>query len=139
MGAPNYTFDRDRLQALAQFDILDTPPERGFDDIVELTAQICNVPIALVSLVADNRQWFKAKVGISDCETDLNSSVCAHALIEPDLLVVPDLTLDVRTLTILSFGAPPSSDFMPARRCERHRAMCLAACAQSIPNQGLAD
>jgi two-component sensor histidine kinase len=47
--------------------------------------------------VADNRQWFKAKIGISDCETDLNSSVCAHALIEPDLLVVPDLTLDIRT------------------------------------------
>lgn len=97
MGAPTYTFDRDRLDALAQFDILDTPPARGFDDIVELTAQICNVPIALVSLVGDNRQWFKARIGISDRETDLNSSVCAHALIEPDLLVVPDLTLDVRT------------------------------------------
>ncbi|WP_312015468.1 GAF domain-containing protein [Bradyrhizobium manausense] len=97
MGAPDYTFDRDRLQALAQFDILDTPPERGFDDIVDLTAQLCNVPVALVSLVADNRQWFKARVGIGDCETDLNSSVCAHALIEPDLLVIPDLTLDVRT------------------------------------------
>ncbi|MDN3274760.1 HWE histidine kinase domain-containing protein [Frankia sp. RB7] len=97
MAAPDYTFDHDRLQALAQFDILDTPPERGFDDIVELTAQICNVPVALVSFVADNRQWFKAKVGIGDRETDLNSSVCAHALIEPDLLVVPDLTLDIRT------------------------------------------
>ena len=97
VAVPSYTFDQDRLRALAQFDILDTPPERGFDDIVELTAQICNVPIALVSLVADNRQWFKARVGISDCETDLNSSVCAHALIEPDLLVIPDLTLDIRT------------------------------------------
>jgi two-component sensor histidine kinase len=97
VAAPSYTFDHERLEALAQFDILDTPPERGFDDIVELTAQICSVPVALVSLVADNRQWFKAKIGISDCETDLNSSVCAHALIEPDLLVVPDLTLDIRT------------------------------------------
>jgi two-component sensor histidine kinase len=107
VGAPNYNFDRDRLEALAQFDILDTPPERGFDDIVELAAQICNVPIALVSLVANNRQWFKAKIGISDCETDLNSSVCAHALIQPDLLIVPDLTLDVRTRNNpLVTGAP---------------------------------
>lgn len=107
MGAPSYTRDLDRLQALAQFDILDTPPERGFDDIVELAAQICNVPVALVSLVADNRQWFKAKVGINDRETDLNSSVCAHALIEPDLLVVPDLMLDARTReNPLVTGAP---------------------------------
>lgn len=107
MAAPNYTFDHERLQALARFDILDTLPERGFDDIVELTTLICNVPIALVSLVADNRQWFKAKIGISDCETDLNSSVCAHALIEPDLLVVPDLTQDVRTRdNPLVLGAP---------------------------------
>ena len=138
MGAPDYTFDRDRLQALAQFDILDTPPERGFDDIVELAALICNVPVALVSLVAGNRQWFKAKVGIDDCETNLNSSVCAHALIEPDLLVVPDLTLDVRTRGNPREREPRSSGSTPARRCERHRAMCSAACAPSTLSRGRA-
>lgn len=97
MDVPSYTFDRNRLEALAEFAILDTPPERGFDDIVELSRQICEAPIALVSLVSDNRQWFKASAGISECQTDLNSSVCAHALIEPDLLIVPDLLLDPRT------------------------------------------
>jgi two-component sensor histidine kinase len=94
---PDYTFDGDRLRALSQFSILDTPPERGFDDIVELTTQICDTPVALVSLVSHDRQWFKARIGFDECQTDLNSSVCAHALVAPDLLVVPDLTLDERT------------------------------------------
>ena len=107
MEPPSYTFDRDRLEALAQFAILDTPPERGFDDIVELAAYICDTPVALVSFVSHDRQWFKARFGLSECQTDLNSSVCQHALIEPDLLVVGDLSLDERTrANPLVVGAP---------------------------------
>jgi two-component sensor histidine kinase len=97
MAAPDYTFDRRRLDALHQFAILDTAPERGFDDIVELAAHVCATPVALVSFVSNDRQWFKARIGIEDCQTDLNSSVCAHALLEPDLLVISDLSTDVRT------------------------------------------
>ena len=98
MLTPDYTFDKRRLAALAEFGILDTPAEPAFDGIAELAAQLCETPVALVSLVVDDRQWFKAKVGISASETDLRSSVCAHALVEPDLLVIPDLTADARTL-----------------------------------------
>jgi GAF domain-containing protein len=94
---PDYTFDEGRLKALADLDILDTAEEPGFDAIVELAAQICEAPISLVSLVAGDRQWFKARVGFASQETDLSSSVCAHALIEPDLLVIPDLSADPRT------------------------------------------
>jgi two-component sensor histidine kinase len=94
---PDYTFDPARLGALADFAILDTPAERGFDDIVELSRHICETPVALVSFVTNDRQWFKARVGFDGCETDLNSSVCAHALIEPDLSIVPDLSKDPRT------------------------------------------
>jgi two-component sensor histidine kinase len=94
---PEYTVDPARLDALAEFAILDTPPERGFDDIVELSRHICQTPVALVSFVAQDRQWFKARAGFDSCETDLKSSVCAHALIEPDLLIVPDLSQDART------------------------------------------
>ena len=97
MEPPSYTFDAARLEALDRFSILDTPPERGFDDIVDLAAMICDTPVALVSLVSHDRQWFKARVGFDECQTDLNSSVCAHALVEPDLLVVPDLSQDERT------------------------------------------
>src|ERR1700760_4648099 len=96
-SVPNYVFDPDRLAALEEYSILDTVPEPGFDDIVHLAMHICEAPVALVSLVARDRQWFKARAGFEPCETDLNSSVCAHALVEPDLLVIPDLTADPRT------------------------------------------
>ena len=88
-----------RLAALASYGILDTLPEEGFDDVVQLARQMCDVPVALVSLVAADRQWFKARSGFPLCETDLDSSVCAHALAEPDLLVIEDLTRDDRTST----------------------------------------
>lgn len=94
---PDYVFDGDRLAALDGYSILDTVAEEGFDDVVRLAMLICETPVALVSLVTKDRQWFKARAGFDGCETDLNSSVCAHALVEPDLLVVPDLTADPRT------------------------------------------
>ncbi len=89
--------DAGRLAALASYDILDTMPEEGFDDIVQLARQLCDAPVSLVSLVAADRQWFKARVGTTLSQSDLDSSVCAHALAEPDLLVIEDLTADLRT------------------------------------------
>ncbi|RYY12521.1 MAG: GAF domain-containing protein, partial [Alphaproteobacteria bacterium] len=89
--------DRRRLDALLDHDILDTPPEKGFDDIVTLARMTCDAPVALVSLVAGDRQWFKARSGFAPCETTLDKSICAHALGAPDLLVIPDLTQDPRT------------------------------------------
>lgn len=87
----------DRLGALAAYEILDTAPEPEFDDIVHLAQKICNTPVALISLVDANRQWFKARVGFAVCETPLDQSVCAHALKQDDLLVIPDLTVDPRS------------------------------------------
>lgn len=97
MQLPDYTFAESRLAALASYAIVDTPSEPGFDDIVELAAQICEVPVALISFVSTDRQWFKARTGFEPQETDIDSSVCAHALIVPDLLVIPDLAHDDRT------------------------------------------
>lgn len=98
LQVPPAVHDADRLEGLAEYGILDTPAEPGFDDIVQLACQLCDMPVALVSLVAEDRQWFKARIGFPHCETDLNSSVCAHALAQPDeLLVIPDLTTDPRT------------------------------------------
>ncbi|OSR67158.1 Blue-light-activated histidine kinase [Pseudomonas syringae pv. actinidiae] len=95
---PDLVSDPVRLEALASYSILDTPAEQGFDDIVQLACQLCQVPVSLVSLVSGDRQWFKARVGFPPCETDLNSSVCAHTLSQPDtVLVIPDLTADPRT------------------------------------------
>ncbi|MHC2109227.1 GAF domain-containing protein [Methylobacterium sp. CM6246] len=95
---PYAVTDPARLAALAAYDILDTLPEQGFDDVVRLATRLCATPVALVSLVAIDRQWFKARVGFPHCETDLDSSVCKFALVEPDLLVIPDLTADPRTM-----------------------------------------
>jgi PAS domain S-box-containing protein len=91
--------DSARLAALDEYAILDTDAEKGFDDVVLLAQNICDVPIALVSFVAADRVWCKARIGFPDCETDLNSSVCAHVLTEQDLLVIPDLAQDPRTQT----------------------------------------
>lgn len=94
---PAETGDARRLEALSDYDILDTPPEKGFDDIVALARLTCAAPVALISLVADDRQWFKARSGFAPSETSLDKSVCAHVLAAPGLLVIPDLTLDPRT------------------------------------------
>lgn len=89
--------DLARLGALDALKVLDTPPEQSFDDIVRLATRLCATPVALVSLVTSERQWFKARVGFPSCETDLDRSVCRYVLAEPDLLIVPDLTADPRT------------------------------------------
>lgn len=87
----------DRLAALASYAILDTPAEPGFDDIVTLASRLCRTPIGLVSLLDEERQWFKARTGVSFCETPLSQSICVHAVRGGDLLVIPDLTRDERT------------------------------------------
>ena len=86
-----------RLAALEAYDILDTPGESGFDDIVMLATHICQTPVALVSLVGGDRQWFKARIGFDLCQTPLDQSVCRHALRQPGLLIIPDLSIDPRT------------------------------------------
>ncbi|KMO16001.1 GAF domain-containing protein [Methylobacterium platani] len=95
--APAGLAGRGRLDALDGYAVLDTAPEPGFDGIVILARAICAAPVALVSLVADGRQWFKARSGFPECGTDLDASVCKHVLGRRDLLVIPDLSCDART------------------------------------------
>ncbi|MES2289836.1 MAG: PAS domain S-box protein [Pseudomonadota bacterium] len=85
-----------RLAALARYDILDTPVERAFDEVAELAAQICETPIAVVNLIGEGRQFFKAEVGLGVRETPLETSFCAKAILEEDFLIVPDATRDPR-------------------------------------------
>ncbi|PMR86712.1 GAF domain-containing sensor histidine kinase [Xanthomonas arboricola] len=85
-----------RLQALRSYSILDTPREAAFEDITRLASIICQTPIALISLVDADRQWFKSELGMGERETPLFKSMCAHALLDSDVLVVPDTREDVR-------------------------------------------
>lgn len=87
----------ERLKALAEAGILDTAPDERFDRIVLRATQACDCPVALVSLVADYRQWFKARIGFDLCQTPIEQSVCKYALDQPGILVIPDLTADPRT------------------------------------------
>lgn len=89
--------DPARLWQLQQLQILDTPEEEAFDDIVKIASVLCATPVALVSLVDAHRQWFKARVGVPIAETPIEQAICAHALDKQDLLEIPDLTADERT------------------------------------------
>lgn len=85
-----------RLQALHSLLILDTPPEERFDRISAFAAQEFDVPIALVSLVDQDRQWFKSNFGLEVCETPRDVSFCGHAITQSEALVVPDALRDPR-------------------------------------------
>jgi two-component sensor histidine kinase len=87
-----------RLAALRSYDILDSAAEAEFDEIVRVVAAVCGMPLSLISLVDSDRQWFKAKTGIDISETPFEMSVCAHGILQPDLLEIEDMTKDVRTI-----------------------------------------
>jgi anti-sigma regulatory factor (Ser/Thr protein kinase) len=87
----------ERLAALRRYRILDTRPERGFDDLALLASEICATPMALITLVDEDRQWFKARVGISAPETPRSVSFCARAIEQSDVVfVIPDTLQDHR-------------------------------------------
>lgn len=96
MSTPPQADERKRIEVLWQYDVLDTVPERLFDDLTELAARICRAPMALISLVDEDRQWFKSRVGVSVGETSREVSFCAHAIQQRDLFVVEDATQDPR-------------------------------------------
>jgi diguanylate cyclase (GGDEF)-like protein/PAS domain S-box-containing protein len=80
--------------------IMDSPPERAFDDLAQLAAHCCDAPVALVTFLDERRQWFKAEIGIGIREMPIQIAVCAHAIsVSEDVFVVPNLALDARFST----------------------------------------
>jgi PAS domain S-box-containing protein len=100
--------EKARLSALASYKILDTPHEQAFDDLARLASIVCEAPIALVSLVDEDRQWFKANVGLEGVsETPRSHAFCAYTIQNAESLVVPDATKDERFLRNVLVTGPP--------------------------------
>ncbi len=94
--APTPANEAQRLDALHQTHLLDTPPEEAFDDLTRLAAHLCGVPIAAVSLVDSDRQWFKSIVGLELRETPRSAAFCAHAILQTKVFIVSDASADER-------------------------------------------
>ena len=96
MEAPHHPFETARLAALRAYDILDTPRESDFDEIVTLASRICDAPISVINLIDETRQWFKAETGLGVRETPLDTSLCAHVILEDDFVEISDTLADAR-------------------------------------------
>lgn len=96
IAAPVPNTEAARLAALHQLKILDTDPEPELDDLTSMVAFVCGTPMAVVSLVDRDRQWFKSRYGVNEVETPREISFCQHAILQRGLFVVPDATLDER-------------------------------------------
>jgi len=96
MSYPVPSNELERLAVLRSLELLDTPQDQAFDDLCRKAAQAFNAPVALITLLDEDRQWFKARIGFEPCETSRDASFCNYVVAEDMVLIVPDATQDPR-------------------------------------------
>jgi GAF domain-containing protein len=96
MAAAKPVHDQERIAALQKYAILDTEPEQAFDDLTLLASFVCKTPIALISLIDEDRQWFKSKVGMTATQSPRDIAFCSVAIQQSEVMVVPDTLKDER-------------------------------------------
>jgi PAS domain S-box-containing protein len=107
MSIPFPLNEEERLAELRRYSLLDTPPEKAFDNITQLAATIFDVPIAAVTLIDAERQWFKSCVGLETREVGRNFAFCAYAILGEDVMIVPDARADARFANNPMVTGPP--------------------------------
>lgn len=101
-----------RLKALQEYKVMDTLPEQAYDNFTKLAALICNTPIALITLLDEERQWFKSRIGLERSEIPREAALCNHTIMMPDnLMVVSDTTHDPRFADNLLVALEPNIRF----------------------------
>ncbi len=96
MEAPKSPDERERIQAIQDLQILDTPINPVFERITRITKNFFGVPIVAISIIDSERQWFKSTQGLNVCQNDLSTSFCAHAILQDDVFIVTDPLSDER-------------------------------------------
>ncbi|PSB27222.1 PAS domain S-box protein [Stenomitos frigidus] len=107
MKAARLDKEAKRLETLYQYQILDTAPEEAFDDLTQLAAQICSTPMAMMTLVADNRQWIKSRVGLVIDEVGLHVGFCPVCVEQREMLIIPDTAADAQFATNVVVTSEP--------------------------------
>ena len=130
MFSNNAVTERQRVSVLRSYEILDTPPDASFDDMVDVVRAVLRVPIAYISLVDSDRQWFKSRRGIDIQETSRESSICTHALLSTEPLVIEDTLDDERFRSNPYVAGPPGIRFyLGAPILAAHGAIVGTLCA----------
>lgn len=122
--------EAERLAALHGYDILDTPPDQAFDDLALLAANICCTPMAVISFIDGDRQWFKSRIGVAATETPRDVALCGHAILDSGVFVVTDVLDDARFADSPTIQADLEIRFYagaPLRTAEGHAvgALCV--------------